>query len=81
MSSSLSNNTQSVNNDDSSDSIGGGCSTNLSGERCELLPLDNAKSSVWKYFGFPAKNGNFAKKDKKERTEVQCKVCPRRINY
>ena len=81
MLSSLSNNTQSVNNDDSSDSIGGGCSTDSSGERRELLPLDKAKSSVWEYFGFPAKNGDFAKKDKKKRTEIHCKLCPRRINY
>ena len=81
MLSSLSDNTESVNNDDSSDSIGGGCSTDSSGECRELLPLDKAKSSMWEYFGFPAKNGDFAKKDKKKRTEVQCKVCPRRINY
>ena len=82
MSSSLSDNTESVNNDDSSDSIGGGCSTDLSGEYCELLLLDKAKSNCcWEYFEFPAKNGDFAEKDKKKRTKVQCKVCPSRINY
>ena len=81
MSSSSSDNTELVNNDDSSDSIAGGCGTDSSGERRELLLLDKAKSSVWEYFGFTAKNGDFAKKDKKKRTEVQCKVCPRRISY
>ena len=80
MSSSPSDSTESVNNDDSSDSIGGVCSTDSSGEYRELLPLDKAKSSVWEYFGFPVKKGDFTKKDKKKRTEVQCKVCPRRIN-
>ena len=81
MSSSSSDNTESVNNDDSNDSIGGNCNTDLSGEHHELLPLDKAKSSIWEYFGFPAKNGDFTEKDKKKRTEVHCKLCPRRLNY
>ena len=25
----------------------------------ELLPLEGAVSAVWKYFGFPARNGKF----------------------
>ena len=81
MLSSSSDNTESVNNDNSSDSIGGGCSTDSSDKHCELLPLNKVKSSVWEYIGFPAKNGDFSEKDKKKGTEVHCKLCPRRINY
>ena len=69
MLSSSSDNTESVNNDDSNDSIGSGCSTDSSGECRELLPLDKVKSSIWEYFGFPAKNGDFAEKDKKKEKE------------
>ena len=80
MSVSSSDNTESISNDDSSDSIAG-CSTDSSCERRELLPLYKGKSGVWDYFGFPAKNGDFTEKDKKKRREVYCKLCPKKINY
>ena len=50
-------------------------------KKCELLPLDKAKSGVWRFFGFPAKDGQFIEKDKKKRTTVYSKLCPKRINY
>ena len=39
----------------------------------ELLPL--ATSGVWRYFGFPLKDGKFLEPDKKKRTSVHCKLC------
>ena len=33
------------------------------------------------YFGFPATNGQYLEKDKKKRTEVYCKLCPKKLNY
>ena len=41
----------------------------------ELLPLEGAVSAVWKYFGFPARNGKFLEPDKKKRKQVHCKIC------
>ena len=71
----------SVSAEDNSESI----STNIScqsdsdssGKYHELLPLDKAKSEVWKHFGFPAKDGQFIEKDKRRRTIVYCKLCPK----
>ena len=36
------------------------------------------KNSAWEHFWF---NCNFTEKDKKKRTVVFCKLCPKRINY
>ena len=35
----------------------------------DLLPLENAKSSIWTYFGFPASNGKFVEVERKKRTK------------
>ena len=32
----------------------------------DLLPLEGAKSGVWDYFGFPAKDGKFVEPDNKK---------------
>lgn len=40
----------------------------------ELLPLEGDVSTVWKYFGFPARNGKFLEPDKKKRKQVHCKI-------
>ena len=61
-----SDNTECVSNDDCTDSIGGGCSTDSSAENRKLLPFDKAKNAVWQYFGFPVKNGDFEEKDKRK---------------
>ena len=47
----------------------------------ELIPLEGATSAVWKYFGFPAKNGKFIQPDKKKRNKVNCKLCVKVITY
>ena len=47
----------------------------------QFLPLEKAKSAVRDYFGFPAENGQFKEKEKRKRTEVHCKLCPKRIQY
>ena len=47
----------------------------------ELIPLSNAKSAVWDYFRFPAANGEFTEKNKKNRTTVFCKLCPKQLRY
>lgn len=48
---------------------------------CELLQLDKATSTVWQYFGFPAKEGKFLEPDKKKRNRVCCKLCSRDFSY
>ena len=55
-------------------------SSSVSEERM-LLPLEKAKSGVWDYFGFPAQGGDFIEKDKKKRTTVFCKLCPKQLRY
>ena len=47
----------------------------------ELLPLEKATSAVWNYFGFKAQGGEFIEKDKKKRTTVFCKLCPKQLPY
>ena len=47
----------------------------------ELLLLEKVQSTVWEYFGFSAENGQFTEKDKKNRNEVFCKLCPKKMNY
>ena len=47
----------------------------------ELLPLPSSKSSIWQYFGFPAKEGQFLDKDKKKQQHVYCKVCKKQLSY
>ena len=70
--------------DDSTKSITSDCIDSESGdstrEHCELLPLEKAKSSIWKHFGFPAQDREFKEKDKKKCTTVYCKLCPRKLN-
>ena len=46
-----------------------------------LLPLEGSTSEVWKYFGFPAKNGKYIEGDKKKRTKVCCKLCNKSLKY
>jgi len=42
----------------------------------ELLPLEGAKNTgIWQYFGFPARNGQFAEPDKRKRKSSRCKLC------
>ena len=36
---------------------------------------------MWKYFGFPAKNGKYIEGDKKKRMKVCCKLCYKSIKY
>ena len=50
--------------------------------KTELLPLEVAISGIWCFFfGFPAKDGQFVEKDKKERNEVTCKLCFQVLKY
>ena len=46
----------------------------------EYLPLEKAKSQVWKYFGFPARLGEFIQKDKRLRKEVFRKLCQQSLS-
>ena len=48
--------------------------------KIELLPLEGAISGIWRFFGFPAKDGQFVEKDKK-RNEVACKLCFQVLKY
>ena len=53
----------------------------LEDSELELLPLQGSKSSVWRYFGFLAREGQFVEKDKKKRQHVYCKVCRKQLSY
>ena len=61
-----SDNTKCISKDDSSDSIGGGCITDLSGDNRELLPLDKAKSAVWEYSNSLRKMATSQRKTKRK---------------
>jgi len=71
--------------DDNTESIARDCigseSVDSTREHCELLSLERVKSSVWKHFGFPAKDSQFKEKDKKKWTTVYCKLCPSKLHY
>ena len=43
--------------------------------KTELLPLEGAISGIWRFFGFPAKDGQIVEKDKK-RNEVTFQLFP-----
>ena len=47
----------------------------------QILSPENTKSFVWKYFGFPAKGGQFIEEDKKKRNFVICSLCKRPLPY
>ena len=47
----------------------------------EYLPLEKAKSQVWKYFGFPARSGEFIQKVKCLHKEVFCKFFQQSLSY
>ena len=47
----------------------------------QLLPLEGCKSTVWKHFGFPARDGKFLEIDKKKRDSVTCKLCGKILKY
>ena len=47
----------------------------------EFLPLEKAKSPVWRFFGFPSRSGEYVEKDKRRRKEVFCTLCKLRLNY
>ena len=40
----------------------------------ELIPLEGCTSKIWKYFGFPGKDGQYLERDKRKRNEVTCCV-------
>ena len=40
----------------------------------EHLPLEKAKSPVWKYFGFPAQEGKFLEPDQKKSQTVHWEI-------
>ena len=47
----------------------------------ELIPLEGASSKIWKYFGFPGKDGQFTERDKRKQNEVICSRCKKRFKY
>ena len=47
----------------------------------EFLPLEKAKSPVWRFFGFPSRSGEYVEKDKRRRKEVFCTLCKLPLNY
>ena len=50
-------------------------------DQLELLPLENSTSLVWKFFGFPSRDGKMVERDKKKRKRVFCKLCKRDYSY
>ena len=49
--------------------------SNSSESGSEFLPLQGWKASVWKVFGFEAREGEFVEADKRKRKEVTCVLC------
>ena len=47
----------------------------------EFLPLEMAKSPVWRFFGFPSRSGEYVEKDKRRRKEVFCTLCKLPLHY
>ena len=57
-------------------------SEKVCGSSCDLLKLDGAASTIWKYFGFPAKTRYFLQPIKsKLRNRVCCKFCAQGFSY
>lgn len=50
-------------------------------EAIEFLPLEKAKSPVWRFFGFPARDEKFIEPDKKKRSSVYCRLCRQELSY
>lgn len=50
-------------------------------ESVELLPLEHSTSVVWKFFGFPSRDGKIIETDKKKRRQVYCKLCQCDYSY
>ena len=47
----------------------------------ELILLEGCTSKIWRYFGFPGKDGQLLEKDERKRNEVTCRVCSKRFKY
>ena len=50
-------------------------------ESAGLLPLEHSTGVVWKFFGFPSRDGKIIETDKKKRRRVYCKLCRRNYSY
>ena len=55
--------------------------TKMAGTNFDLLALEGAKSKVWRYFGFPAREGEYIEPVKKLQKYVYCKICRKKLNY
>ena len=53
----------------------------LTDDDVELIPLERCTSKIWKYFGFPGKDGQYLERDKRKCNEVACCVCSKRFKY
>ena len=56
------------------------CNESQSGET-ELIPLEGCSNKIWKYFGFPSKDGQYIERDKRKQNEVTCGRCWKRFKY
>ena len=46
----------------------------------ELIPLEGFTSKIWRYFGFPGKDGQFVERDKRKRNEVTFEFATRYLS-
>ena len=46
-----------------------------------MIPLEGCTSKIWRYFGFPGKDGQLLEKDKRKHNEVTCRVCSKKFKY
>jgi len=74
-------NDEGVNGDDIEEALSEADEATTSDNVVEFLPLEKAKSAVWRYFGFPASSGEYVEKDKRRRKEVFCTLCKNPLNY
>lgn len=47
----------------------------------EFLPIEKAKSFVWRFLVFPACDGKFLESGKKNRRSIRCKLCKKVLSY
>ena len=59
----------------------GTCRNESQSGETELIPLEGCSSKIWKYCGFPGKDGQYIERDKRKRNGVICGYCWKHFKY
>ena len=52
-----------------------------SGSSVDFLPLESSSSAIWRYFGFPTRDGSILEANKCKHKKVMPKVCLKCFRY